>query len=142
MERLEIILDGNNFSNMDEFYDEIKAVFTKDYDDYVGRNLDAFNDLLRGGFGVFEYGTPLTIKWLNADKSREDLGYEATALQYEKAIAKCPEESKPFIQEKIDMARAGKGQTLFDLIVEIILDTEDSGHDCELILEEFEDEEE
>lgn len=141
MDRLEIVIDGNNFSNMDEFYDEVKAVFTKDYDDYVGRNLNAFNDLLRGGFGVFEYGTPISIKWLNADKSKEDLGYEATALQYEKALAKCPDENKSFIQEKIDMAKAGKGQTLFDIIVEIILDTDDSGHDCELILEEFEEEE-
>lgn len=141
MDRLEIVIDGNNFSDMEGFYDEVKNKFTRNYDDYVGRNLNAFNDLLRGGFGVFDYGTPITIKWLNADKSKNDLGYAATILQYEKALAKCPDENKPFIQEKIDMAKANEGQTLFDIIVDIILDTDDSGHDCELILEEFEEEE-
>ena len=32
------------------------------------------NDLLRGGFGVHEYGQPLRIKWLHYSKSKEDLG--------------------------------------------------------------------
>lgn len=133
--RLELIIDGSHFSDMEGFYDEVIKVFTRDADG-MGRNLNAFNDMLRGGFGVFEYGTPITVKWLNADKSRNDLGYEATVLQYEKALGKCPDENKAFIQEKLADARNGRGETLFDVIVGIILDNEDSGHDCELILDE------
>lgn len=139
--RQELVIDGNNFSDIDGFYKEVTRVFTRG-GDVECRNLNSFNDILRGGFGVYDYGTPVTIKWLNADKSKKDLGYEATVLQYEKALEKCLEENKPFIQEQLENARNKKGQTLFDVITEIILDSDESGHDCELFLEEYEEKEE
>ena len=37
-----------------------------------GRNLDAFNDVLRGGFGTPEGG--FTLRWKNHAKSRKRLG--------------------------------------------------------------------
>ncbi len=37
---------------MEGFYDEIDRVLTKDLDWKTGHNLNALNDLLRGGFGV------------------------------------------------------------------------------------------
>ena len=36
------------------FYDEVEQVFTCGLDWKIGRNLDAFNDILRGGFGRHE----------------------------------------------------------------------------------------
>ena len=69
-----IILDGNAFSDMEGFYCEIDRLLTKDLTWKTGHNLNAFNDILRGGFGVHEYGEPLLIKWLNYKKSRKDLG--------------------------------------------------------------------
>jgi len=51
--RQTLIIDGNNFSNLESFYEEIDRVFTKDLDWPTGHKLDAFNDLLRGGFGVY-----------------------------------------------------------------------------------------
>ena len=44
-------IDGRRFSNMAGFYDEVEQVFTCGLDWKIGRNLDAFNDILRGGFG-------------------------------------------------------------------------------------------
>lgn len=68
------ILDGNNFSDIDGFYCEIDKLLTKDLTWKTGHNLNAYNDLLRGGFGRHEYEEPITIKWLNYKKSKRELG--------------------------------------------------------------------
>ena len=96
-----ITIDGNNFSNIEGFYSEIDKLLTKDLGWKTGHNLNAFNDLLRGGFGIHEPGEELNITWINAAKSRKDLGSD-----------------------------------LFDTIVKIILDCDDSGHDCKLQIKE------
>ena len=58
-------IDGRRFSNMAGFYDEVERVFTFSLDWKTGRNLNAFNDILRGGFGRHEYGQPIHIQWLS-----------------------------------------------------------------------------
>ena len=70
------VLDGNNFSDMEGFYNEIDALLTKNLQQKTGHNLNAFNDLLRGGFNVHEYNDPITIRWINYSKSKKDLGDE------------------------------------------------------------------
>lgn len=77
------ILDGNNFSDMEGFYDEIDRLLTKDLKWQTGHNLNAFNDLLRGGFGVHEYEEPITIRWVNYAKSKKDLGDETVLILLE-----------------------------------------------------------
>lgn len=72
-------------------------MFTYDLGWHIGDNLDAFNDVLRGGFGRHEYGVPIHIRWISYDKSIRNLGQETMAE-----------------------------------IEEIILDTDNSGHDCTL----------
>ncbi|MBO4749222.1 MAG: barstar family protein, partial [Lachnospiraceae bacterium] len=47
----EITIDGNRFSDIEGFYTEIDRLLTRDLDWKTGHNLNAFNDLLRGGFG-------------------------------------------------------------------------------------------
>ncbi len=69
-----LTIDGNNFSDLNGFYDEIDKILTKDLDWKTGHNLDAYNDLLRGGFGVHEYGEPIVLRWLNYEKSKCELG--------------------------------------------------------------------
>ena len=53
-----------------------ERVFTFSLDWKTGRNLNAFNDILRGGFGRHEYGQPIHIQWLSYEKSVRDLGKE------------------------------------------------------------------
>ena len=96
----QITIDGNNFSNEEEFYSEIDKLLTRDLSWKTGHNLDAFNDILRGGFGVHDPGEELIITWVNAGKSRKELGEE-----------------------------------LFNMITDIILDSDNSGHECKLKIE-------
>lgn len=70
------ILDGNNFSDLEGFYEEIDKLLTKNLNWKTGHNLAAFNDLLRGGFNVHEYNEPITIRWTKYSKSKKDLGAE------------------------------------------------------------------
>ena len=55
MQKQIITINGNNFSDLNGFYDEIERVLTKNLGWRIGRNLDAFEDILYGtGYGVFE----------------------------------------------------------------------------------------
>ena len=54
-QRRKFTIDGRRFSSMAGFYDEVERVFTFGLDRKIGRNLNAFNDILRGGFGRHEY---------------------------------------------------------------------------------------
>lgn len=67
----EFILDGNNFKDIEGFYNEIYKLLTKKLNRKQEHNLDAFNDILRGGFGVHEYEEPIVIKWINYEKSKK-----------------------------------------------------------------------
>ena len=77
------LLDGNRFSDMEGFYDEIDRLLTKNLQWKTGHNLNAFDDLLRGGFGVHEYVEPITIRWMNYDKSKKELGAETVLMLLE-----------------------------------------------------------
>jgi RNAse (barnase) inhibitor barstar len=128
--RKEFVLDGNNFNNLEEFYNEVDKLFTKNLTWKTGHNFDAFNDLLCGGFGAHEYGEPIKIKWINYQKSLVDFGYKATELYYEGLLVKCHSDNIENIKNKLHAAKNHTGETLIYIIVKIIIDNDDSGHDC------------
>ena len=76
--REEFTIDGRHFSTMAGFYDKVEQVFTCGFNWKIGWNLNAFNDILRGGFGRHEYRQPIHIQWLSYQKSVRDLGQETT----------------------------------------------------------------
>lgn len=76
MNKHTITINGDNFSDLETFYEEIDNVLTKNLDWKTGHNLDAFNDLLRGGFGVYEYDEPVKLIWTNFSNSTKTLGQE------------------------------------------------------------------
>lgn len=115
-----IELDGNNFSTLTGFYEEVESKLTNNIDWTIGRNLDAFNDLLRGGFGVHEYGEPISWSWINADKSEAELGMAATINYIENKLETCHPANKEFVLKDLEKAKAGQGETLFQLLVGII----------------------
>jgi RNAse (barnase) inhibitor barstar len=80
MSKQTIIINGINFTDLETFYDEIDRVLTKNLDCQTGHNLDAFNDLLRGGFGVYEYEEPVKLVWTNFSLSKKKLGQGIDAL--------------------------------------------------------------
>jgi RNAse (barnase) inhibitor barstar len=72
-QRKTFVIDGNNFSDLNGFWDEVQNVLTDDFEGF-GRNGDALIDLLRGGFGKFGANEYLTIIWKHSRKSRRELG--------------------------------------------------------------------
>ena len=68
-----IEINGNNFSNLTEFYDEVERKMTNGLNWKIGRNLDAFEDVLSGGFGVHEVEENYELKWLNSEKNKAEL---------------------------------------------------------------------
>ena len=73
IKRRAIVINGDEFDTMRQFFDYVIPMLS-DGSFEAGRNLDAFNDLLRGGFGAHEYGQPLDITWRNFERSRSMLG--------------------------------------------------------------------
>lgn len=105
------VINGGHFSDLEEFYNEVSELFMNDEDWKVG-TLDGFDDIL--------YRIDSDITWKNSQKSKEDLGFDLTKEFYENKIR----QGKPFnielIQQKLDDLTDGKGQTLFEILVEII----------------------
>jgi RNAse (barnase) inhibitor barstar len=110
-----LVIDGANFSDLDGFARE----FSKLLCHYTWRgNLDAFNDLLRGGFGTPENGW--VLRWLNSESSRAALGYEETTRWLERVLTGCHPSHRAKFEARIISARSCEDPTLFDEIVEII----------------------
>jgi len=135
--RRQFFIDGKKFDDLEGFYCEIDNLLTKDLDWKTGHNMDAFADLLRGGFGVHELGEPIKILWINFKKSKKDLGYDATEKYYEQVLTQCHPSNVEHIKKLLNDAKRGKGKTLLDIIVEIIKDSDDTGHDCILETDEL-----
>jgi hypothetical protein len=49
------IIDGARFHGLEQFFEEVSTVLVPDT--AWGRNLDAFSDILRGGFGTRKLGS-------------------------------------------------------------------------------------
>lgn len=113
-------IDGNSFSDLSSFYDEVEQKLTCGLDWSIGRNLDAFNDVLRGGFGMHEYGEPLELIWLNSSKSEHDLGYRETLKYLEAKLLSCHPSNVDSVQKDIRDLKSGNGRLLFAIVIGII----------------------
>src|ERR1700751_248338 len=114
------IIDGENFSTLEGFYDEVSQVVVPGLT--WGKNLDAFNDIVRG------YGTPVegfTLVWKNSELSRTKLGYEETVRHLRKMMARSHRLGLPELERQLAEAEQHKGETVFDWLVEIFRDARD-----------------
>lgn len=68
-----ITIDGNEFSDLNSFYDEAQRKLCPEFAGF-GKNLDALDDVLDGGFGTIEFGEPVNLVWANSEKSKRELG--------------------------------------------------------------------
>ena len=134
MERRRFILNGESFSDLDGFYSAIGRLLAPEAGFSVGHNLDALADILYGGFGGHKPGEPIEIVWQSSEKSRRDLGYEATARALRWRLSVCDPRSREQLINRLAAAESETGDTVFDRIVSVITDTE-SGYDCRLVLE-------
>ena len=127
MSKIALTIDGECFSTLDEFYEEVSRKLIPGAD--WGHNLDAFNDILRGGFGTPDEG--FVLVWRRSDLSRERLGYAETIRQLERRLLRCHPTNRSNVKDELSRARRSEGPTSFDWLVEII-----QGHsDVELKLQ-------
>jgi hypothetical protein len=80
-------------------------------------NLDAFNDILGGGFGTPEGG--FVLRWLNSSLSADRLGYDETVKYLDGIRQTCHPTNVPRVEEELAPAKRRDRPTLFDIIVEI-----------------------
>jgi RNAse (barnase) inhibitor barstar len=120
MDKKTIVLDANEFSTLQSFYKAVEKAFTKDLGWHIGRNLNAFNDVLRGGFGIHDYEEPVRLLWLHSDKSRVDLGWKETVKYILAKLTTCHPSNVESVKSDLVLAQSHKGKTLFELIIDII----------------------
>jgi len=108
-------IDGERFSTLEEFYDEIDRVM---HPQTWGHNLDAFNDVLRGGFSTPDEG--FTIRWKHHRTSMERLGYPETIRQLRLRLERCHPANRETVAAHLSDAEQGRDPTVFDWLVGII----------------------
>jgi RNAse (barnase) inhibitor barstar len=123
----EYVIDGTRITSLAAFYDEISRVLIPGAK--WGRNLDAFDDILEGGFGTPAGG--FTMKWSNAAFSKEKLGYAETSRFLEEKLRRCHPSNRESVRAELANARASTGPTLYDWIIEIIRDHGPGGEQAE-----------
>ena len=116
----QITIDGAAIHDIASFYEEINRVFMSDEDWKIGQSLDAFSDLLYGGFGALKGSEPVDLIWLDLEKSRDALGYQATKVYYEEKLKPDSPFNKSLFQEKLTALENGVGETYFDILIGII----------------------
>jgi hypothetical protein len=112
----ELHIDGYEFSTLEEFYEHVSVRIIPGAE--WGKNLHAFNDILRGGFGTPEEG--FILCWDNHDISKRDLGYDETVRQLRKSLERCHPSNTASVENDLAEALRREGPTVFDWLVEII----------------------
>ena len=122
-----IIISGDLFSDLQGFYFHFQERALSGAK--LGMNLDAFNDVLRGGFGTPEEG--FILVWKNHILSKERLGYEETQRVLQKRLKTCHPSNQAQVSQDLSLAQSRKGSTVFDWLVEIIETHGPGGTDAE-----------
>lgn len=110
----EYIIDGTRTVSLEAFFDQFSSVALSGR---WGHNLDAFNDVLRGGFGTPDEG--FILRWVNSATSKKLLGYPETVRQLELRLERCHPDNRERVQRDLSDARQGTGPTVFDWLIEI-----------------------
>jgi hypothetical protein len=110
-------LDGTQFDGLAGLARHFSPVVLGDGHVWNG-NLDALNDILRGGFGTPEEG--FVIRMRHSSAARSALGHAETARWFAERSKTCHSSNRPQMLKRMDEARAGIGETLFDMVVAII----------------------
>lgn len=127
--RVVIEIDGNRFDDFEGFAIEVSNQFFPNGEWEWRGNLDAFNDILRGGFGTPDDG--FILRWINSVRSRAILGYNETIRLLERKVESCHPDNVPAVLAELEAARQGHGPTLFDILLEIIRSHGKGGDEAE-----------
>ncbi|MBO0912935.1 barstar family protein [Streptomyces laculatispora] len=114
------VIEGSRVTGLEQFWTVIGEAVNGP-DGYFGRNLDALADCLGGGMGTPDDGD-FVIEWRDHALSVHALGHGETARQLRRSLERAHPTNRPAMRKRLDEALAGRGPTLFDLIVAILAD--------------------
>ncbi|MFI9628324.1 barstar family protein [Streptomyces sp. NPDC052042] len=114
------VIDGSRVTGLKEFWTVIGEAVNGP-GGYFGRNFDALADCLSGGMGTPDDGD-FVFEWRDHALSARALGHEETTRQLRRSLERAHPTNRPAMRKRLDEALAGRGPTLFDLIVEILAD--------------------
>ena len=116
-------IDGRKVEDLPGFFREFGRQVIPGF--RWGENLDALDDVLAGGFGTPDDG--FVLVWRDSEISKKHLGHEAMARKIEERLTRYRSAAA---EDELAAARRGEGETIFDLLVDII-----QGHpEVELVL--------
>ncbi|GAB3793809.1 hypothetical protein GCM10028819_06060 [Spirosoma humi] len=116
----QIQIDGSAINDIASFYEEVNRVFMAAESWQIGPSLDAFNDLLFGGYGTLQGAQSVELVWHHMDHSRQALGYETTRTYYLDKLKPGSPYNKKLFEEKLEALESGRGETYFDTVLSII----------------------
>ena len=116
-----LTIDGNNFSDFEGFVREFNINVFGDDRTWTG-GFGMLNDLLGGGYGTPEGA--FTIEWRHSHKSQKDLGKEATLVWLESRKDRVHPTARNLWAKRIELMQHGLGDTLFLVVVDIIVSHE------------------
>ncbi|MFF3780890.1 barstar family protein [Streptomyces sp. NPDC001933] len=114
------VIEGSRVTGLEQFWKVIGEAVNGP-GGYFGRNLDALADCLGGGMGTPDDGD-FVFEWRDHALSARALGHEETARHLRRRLERVHPTNRPATRRRLDEALAGRGPTLFDLIVEILAD--------------------
>jgi RNAse (barnase) inhibitor barstar len=116
---LKLEIKGKDIADIPSFYEEINRVFMEAEDWKLGNSLDAFSDLLYGGYGILKDYEEVEVVWTDSKISREALGVETTKEFYRNKLNPESPFDKPLIRRKLAELEEDNGQTYFEILLEI-----------------------
>lgn len=116
MEKKVYSIDGDKINSLEEFYEAVGEHIIPSAD--WGHNLDALNDVLRGGYGTPDDG--FILEWKNFQKSKVSLGYPETLRWLEETFKHIHPDNVEVFKKRIDLAITQQGEALWMTIVDII----------------------
>lgn len=121
------VIEGMNVRSLEDFWKEISRVLVPGVT--WGRNLDALNDILRGGFGTPDEG--FILIWKNSKYTREYLGYSETVRQLNLRLRTCHASQHQNVTKLLEAAQNRNGPTVFDWLTSVISDHGPTGSQSE-----------
>lgn len=113
MPSLVLTIDGRDVDDFAGFIRAFNHSFSR-FDVLWDGNLDAFKDFL-----VWP-DEPYDLVWLRSGLSRRRLGHGEMVKWLEDVLRHCHPASVSSVRERREAAKRGEGQTLFELLIEII----------------------
>ncbi|CCH51388.1 putative barnase inhibitor [Fibrisoma limi BUZ 3] len=116
----QIAIEGNAINDIASFYEEINRVFMMEESWTIGPSLDAFNDLLYGGYGALQGAQWVELFWRHMDHSHKALGYQTTRNYYLDKLRPGSPYNRKLFAEKLGALDSGHGETYFDSVMAIL----------------------